>query len=450
MRNARSTRISMVLVGLVATMFCGYAETDIPQKTVRLIIEETYVNPHTGQAVEGVASPIDRALVERLLGYADLRIITPEESETTSSDYTLRIKMEGKALGGNYGSLSPDFYFYTGASISGTMTLSQLVNPLKTEASFTGTISPPHSIPIYSGSRNPLDSPFKEALLSSDFTVKLATILGDIFGTPFLVNAQKDLEAKVRRTAALLLGKRGDVRAVEPLIAALRDEDSGVRYAAAETLSNIGDIAIEPLIEALNDKDWNVRQYAASILGNIGNVQAVGPLIEVLGNKNEQETVRGAAAEALGKLSDTRAIEPLIAALRDENSGVRYAAAEALGTLGDTRAAEPLIAALQDGDFGVRASAAEALGKLSEIRAVEPLIGALKDEYPSVRYAAAEALGNIKDERAIWPLIGALRNESEYVKQCITEALQKITNQSIGPAYKDWAAWWEQNKEVYQ
>ena len=44
----------------------------------------------------------------------------------------------------------------------------------------------------------------------------------------------------VRRSAAWALGKIGDARAVEPLAAALRDNDSDVREAAAQALKSLG------------------------------------------------------------------------------------------------------------------------------------------------------------------------------------------------------------------
>jgi hypothetical protein len=62
----------------------------------------------------------------------------------------------------------------------------------------------------------------------------------------------------------------------------------------------LGSFAVEPLSAALKDEEWDVRQ---------------------------------AAAEALGEIKDPRAVEPLIAALKDKDSDVRKAAAEALVSL---------------------------------------------------------------------------------------------------------------------
>jgi HEAT repeat protein len=200
------------------------------------------------------------------------------------------------------------------------------------------------------------------------------------------------------------------------LIKALRYKDKDVRYAAAEALGRLrwkpakdetagwywmakrdwdkcvalGALAVEPLSAALKDEEWDVRQAAARALGKIKDPRAVKPLIAAL--KDEKWDVRQAAAEALGEIG-APAVEPLIATLKDKDSDVRQAAAEALGKIGDAHAVEPLIAALKDKDSDVRQAAAYALGEIQARRAVEPLFGALKDELWCVRQAAAEALG---------------------------------------------------------
>ena len=104
---------------------------------------------------------------------------------------------------------------------------------------------------------------------------------------------------------------------------------------------------IEGLIEALGqNEDKDVRSSAAVALGKIGDTRAVEPLIAALGDQNE--VVRRGGAMALGKISDRwqipPAVEPLIVALGDEDrvtgdgigdvKDVRHYAADALDRLG--------------------------------------------------------------------------------------------------------------------
>jgi HEAT repeat protein len=244
------------------------------------------------------------------------------------------------------------------------------------------------------------------------------------------VSGLGDEDHNVRRDAAVVLGELGDPRAVEPLIAALRNKDWEMLQVAVEALVKIGRPTVGPLIAALGDEDSYVRQAAAVALGAIGDPRAVEPLSAALRDGNSY--VRRAAAEALGRLGGPHAVGPLIAALRDEDERIREAAAEALGRLGDPRAVGPLIAALRDEDSYVRREATEALVKIDG-PAVEPLIAALRDEDERIREAAAEALGRLGDPRAVGPLIAALRDEDSDVRQAAAEALVKIGGPAVEP-----------------
>lgn len=93
-----------------------------------------------------------------------------------------------------------------------------------------------------------------------------------------------DPNAASRVVAAEALGKIGDARAVEPLIAALK---YGVgAYSAAEALGRMHDPrAVEPLADALAEGDEALRRSAAEALAEFGDARAVGPLIsELRGN----------------------------------------------------------------------------------------------------------------------------------------------------------------------
>lgn len=140
-------------------------------------------------------------------------------------------------------------------------------------------------------------------------------------------------EARVRASAVDALWNTRDVRVVEPLIQALKDDESwDVRRRAAWALGNMGEIAVEPLIQALQeDVNWDVRRKATWALGNIGDVRGVIPLIQAL--RDEYSDVREEAAWALGNIGDVRGVKPLVHALRGEHSDVRRQAARSLAAL---------------------------------------------------------------------------------------------------------------------
>jgi len=150
-----------------------------------------------------------------------------------------------------------------------------------------------------------------------------------------------------------MLGKLGDLRAVEPLIMTLGDYDGDVRRKAAKALDELG----EPKWKELVKGDVHEDSRRLGSCDDRRADRAIAPHIEALGLG--YPSVAHRASETLVDFGD-RAVEPLIKALGDGHRDVRCAAAEALGKLGDPRAVEPLIKLLRD-DLGVRRTSARAL-----------------------------------------------------------------------------------------
>ena len=203
-----------------------------------------------------------------------------------------------------------------------------------------------------------------------------------LFGPPNIekMKARRDVKAliqalgykkdyMIRDAAAKSLGELGDPRAVQPLIAALRDESLLVRCTAAQALGWIGDPrAAGALITALDDSVIDVQEYAAEALVKIGS-PAVDALIAAL--STSQGSVKEHVAKILGMIGDIRAAEPLIAALKAQSSSVRRAAAIALGKIGDPCAVDPLIFVLDDQHGEVARAAANALKRIGDPRGIE-------------------------------------------------------------------------------
>ena len=219
--------------------------------------------------------------------------------------------------------------------------------------------------------------------------------INDTLAVEPLIQALKDDNSSVRMFAAFVLSERKDKRAIEPLIQAINDKNMQVSAAEAlERLTGFGTYeqnvqdsvleaivriigirtleqlnstfsdprAVEPLIQALKGNDSDLRTYAAFSLGKSNYTRTLEPLNQALFNNSW--VVRSAAVFFLAEIKDTRTIEPLIQALKDDNSFVRRIAAIALGKIHDTRAAEPLIPLLKDENGDVRSAAQEALTKL--------------------------------------------------------------------------------------
>jgi len=208
-----------------------------------------------------------------------------------------------------------------------------------------------------------------------------------------LITALKDKNSDyVQQIAAESLGKIGDARAVDPLLATFKGRGFSHRYAVERALIMIGSCGVNSLILALEGKEKKVREVAAKALGLIGDIRAVDPLIVAL--KDNNRDVYRAAAVALDTfnwkpttdensawywiakgdwekcvLIGTEAVDPLLAKLEKGNYKERKACAMILGKIGDARAIEPLIIALKDENMYVREEATAALEKIGGARA---------------------------------------------------------------------------------
>jgi HEAT repeat protein len=135
---------------------------------------------------------------------------------------------------------------------------------------------------------------------------------------------------------------------------------------------------IAGLLEALLTGSARERRAAANALITAPDLRSVEPLAAAL--KDDDPLLRTNAALALGELQDarpgadlTRIVGPLLAALSDPAPPVRAMAASALGRTRTPEALEPLIAAAGDPDTGVRMSARAVLRGYDDPRAAEAL-----------------------------------------------------------------------------
>jgi HEAT repeat protein len=236
--------------------------------------------------------------------------------------------------------------------------------------------------------------------------------------TDCLLKMLKDHYAAMSASAAL--GMIGDPRAVDDLIAALKNP----RYVSSPAIEALGKIggsrAVDELIDFLRDS-----KYRDGLIPMWGSESDDPKSVKDIERAHERGFfLREAAAIALGKIGDKKAIEVLLEALNDHYCFVCEASAKALGRIADERSIDALIEALKyplpnQEKYSqwqrVRANAAEALGKIGDHRALNGLIEALKDEDDNVRFQASNSLHKIDGDR--FPLPPPYENSELKTKE---------------------------------
>jgi HEAT repeat protein len=272
-----------------------------------------------------------------------------------------------------------------------------------------------------------------------------------------LLAALKDGDPSVRWAAAGALqpAAAGDPAVVAPLLAALKDDDPSVRWAAAGALqpAAAGDPAVvAALLAALKDDDTPVRWAAAGALqpAAAGDPAVVAALLAAL--KDSDYSMRSTAAGALRAAApdDPAVVAALLAALKDSEPFVRSRAAGALqaAAAGDPAVVAALLKALNDSVPSVRSAAARALqtAVAGNPAVVAPLLAALKDSLPSVRSAAAKALTNSpsvnqKDQKLFRQILAALYRDFEQTGSLYDaieslDAIERLTGGRQLPGYR--------------
>jgi len=124
-----------------------------------------------------------------------------------------------------------------------------------------------------------------------------------------LIKALKDSEGAVRRYAALVLGRIGDARAVEPLGMALYDLHHDVGKVSAEALVKFGVTSFETLVEALDHPEMWIRIHSVDVLSKVKEPRVALVLLEML--KDPEREVIKHVIQSMRELKDPRTLPAL-------------------------------------------------------------------------------------------------------------------------------------------
>ena len=169
------------------------------------------------------------------------------------------------------------------------------------------------------------------------------------------------------------------------LVRLVGDQDARIRRRAALAIGRVGlPEGVAPLVGALGDPEMEVRQMAAFSLGRLGDRAAAAPLVRVL-TDDQSPVVRGRAAEALGRIGE-RDAAPAIGRMVGEY--VEQGVVGSIAADDQTEPAAPPVEAVRLGLFA-----------LARLEAYEPLASAVlgRDGLPVSRW---------------WPVAYALRTSA--------------------------------------
>ena len=211
----------------------------------------------------------------------------------------------------------------------------------------------------------------------------LGTMSNNSRAEKMIAGALEDGDVDVRTAGVLAAGQTKSRGLATALRTKLDDKEPEVAFAAAVTLSKMGDRSGEDILMAVVDGDRKATAtlmngtmhtvtrnfHDPSSLAKMGALQGASMLLGPFGfgitaleylRKNGGESSRVSAIEELAKVKTAPVHKALIAALGDKDPGVRAAAAKALGEYHDKATAGALLNVFSDAKVPVRLTAAAA------------------------------------------------------------------------------------------
>jgi HEAT repeat protein/cyclophilin family peptidyl-prolyl cis-trans isomerase len=300
---------------------------------------------------------------------------------------------------------------------------------------------------------------------------------------PSLIEMLSDDEARIRRRAALAVGRVRLAEGVPPLVLLLKDEESEVRQMAAFAMGLIGDAsARDPLVAALADPAPMVQGSAAEALGLIGATdaaEAIGRLAAqivrsgvvtpppgdeedarrdtpastfrlclyalvrlkaypqiasaVLDERGQPRARWWPVAYALQRTGDPRALPALLTLARESHPYTRAFAVKGLATLKDPAALPVLMPLLSSGERFVLVETIRALGRIGDPSAAGPLLRIIRDARadPQIRLEAANAIGGVRDPQVFDVLTDLMFEAGPAYRASALRALAAVDQQTF-------------------
>jgi cyclophilin family peptidyl-prolyl cis-trans isomerase/HEAT repeat protein len=278
---------------------------------------------------------------------------------------------------------------------------------------------------------------------------------------PDLINLLGDPEARIRRRAALAVGRVGLGDGVAPLVQLLSSEaDPEVKQMAAFALGLIGDrSAVEPLRGALNDSSPVVRGRAAEALGLLNDQESATTIAQMARRAASDANLKGLTPDedrypldppveafrlgiyALARLKSYDALQSAVLDERGQPITRWWPVAYALQRIEDPKALQPLVALLDTEGHYTRVFAIKGVGTLKGTQASSMLLQYVSQarSSPALAIEALRALGKLGSPEAVPALarLGTARDSSAMVRAEAITALGQLGYASVTPLLQD-------------
>lgn len=262
---------------------------------------------------------------------------------------------------------------------------------------------------------------------------------GDLSGAALLHRITSRSNASDARVLPIVsaLAKAGDVEARHQLLeqnTSAADSPQGPQLAFA--LARVGERSARLQLEQLAQKPGPSQLLAARLLAGLGDNRGYSLLLETAKNGQKSEPERAIAIEGVADLGNLEAVPPLVKLLGERGISVRLRLLTA-GAILELAAGEKgqlaeqslswARSALGSDSANTRELATTLLGEMESQNTIAPLTQALKDREREVRRSAARALGKKRAREAIEALTEVLEDSDDELRAISVRSIGSIS-----------------------
>ena len=295
----------------------------------------------------------------------------------------------------------------------------------------------------------------------SEFIIGALSEMEGNAGLWFLEACLKDNQHLEKTTEAL--GRIGTTEALQVLLRAMENPDSGVRLAAMKVLGNlrctdavpgllrllhypdcgnealkslakIGDPAAAPGVYEAACSLWDTSSVALAwnVLGRLGDERALQPLLRYTNSKILPET-KAKMVLTISRMGKMEAAPVLRARIGKETPEVEAVILMALGRLGDYSAFDILARSIQSYNNNIAAGAAKGLEYLNLPECMPVMLENAHNTWPEVRTIAQSMLAGSRHAPGIQLLMDGLRHKNAMLRREYIRTVARADNSVFIP-----------------
>ena len=264
-------------------------------------------------------------------------------------------------------------------------------------------------------------------------TITLLGLFGASKAVPALARLYREGNASLFKNLEQALIRIGS-RETGPLVRVLEDpaQPESVKLAVLDCLARLKDTSVQPvLLEYLTTSSDTMKAGVLRTLGHIGTPDVLPILVKEL--NSDQEDVREGAVDGLEHMHDPAAVPALLTLAGDPSPTIRKKGAACLQTFGPELWSDTVKDLFRSHDPRKRCFVLDMLTPTTSMRFEEEILELSTHADESVRQKGTALLGSLGTDRAFDALVAALQDPLPAVRIAAVRALQSYPKRTQTP-----------------